>query len=324
MELKKYEFYLNFWLDENFCDFYNKGAKIFDALSNLRNFNNSTPKTLTMKTLIAAAIVLSASTLFASAGTNLYDTNNWYGYRGSDDNTTVSFASAENSITISGLEKASYAWGYFSPTILATGQTLSISGTIITGTIASDGKLMLGLFNSGNCSQDQMVTRSYKFGIDVSSMANYVDGKSVPATATGGMTGVFADYKNAYSRTNATAKTAFLVTTSAKKETFATEFTQPTANTAYAFSYVATKTEKGVDLAVSFNNETAQTASFETEVSTFDVLGIRSPVTSGGSTIKLSNLSMTTTGTVAPEPAMFGLLAGTLALVLAGTRRRRR
>ena len=42
--IKKYEFYLNFWLDENFCDFYNKGAKIFDALSSFRNSNNSTPK----------------------------------------------------------------------------------------------------------------------------------------------------------------------------------------------------------------------------------------------------------------------------------------
>mgnify|MGYP004571461917 CR=1 FL=1 len=277
-----------------------------------------------MKTLIAAAIVLSASTLFASAETNLYDTNNWYGYR---SNTTISFISTENSITISGLDNSSYAWGYFSPTILAIGQTLSISGTITTGTIASGGKLMLGLFNSGNCSQNQMVTHSYKFGIDVSSMANYVDGKSVPATTTGGMTGVSADYQKAYSRTNATSGTAFLSTASGAQKTtttFATPFTQPTANVEYAFNYVVTKTEKGIDLTVSFNNETAQTASFETEVSTFDVWGIRSPVTAGGSTIKLSNLSMTTTGTVAPEPAMFGLLAGTLALVLAGTRRRRR
>ena len=42
--LWKFEKKCNFLLDENFCDFYNKSAKIFDTLSNLRNSNNSTPK----------------------------------------------------------------------------------------------------------------------------------------------------------------------------------------------------------------------------------------------------------------------------------------
>ena len=64
------------------------------------------------------------------------------------------------------------------------------------------------------------------------------------------------------------------------------------------------------------------TYSFETQtndkIEKIDVIGFKMPTNSGAATIK--NLAIA----VAPEPAMFGLLAGTLALVLAGTRRRRR
>lgn len=311
MELKKYEFYLNFWLDENFCDFYNKSAKIFDTLSNLRNSNNSTPNTLAMKTLIAAAIVLSAFTLFASAGTNLYDTNNWYGYRSNDK--TISFASTENSITISGLDDDSYVWGFLDSGItLNVGETLKFSGTANFESFNASAAFYFGVFNSG-------LNRT-----PITTSTSIVDN-------TWDMTGFFSGPKNksttsaVYSRfapkpVSESGGAGFMNTGQGAsymaKPNLETALAVPVAETDYDFSLAISRTEAGYDVCV--NDE--QTVSFAADKSltnpTFDTIGFKSP----GKSITLKNLAIA----VAPEPAMFGLLAGTLALVLAGTRRRRR
>ena len=296
---------------------------------------------ITTKTLARTALVLLAGTLAPAAAhaaidisesSTYYDVENWYGYR---SNVNIGYASSGNSISFSQVDSSSYLWAYFDPILLDVGDTLTFSGTFMFGTIASDGKFSIGLFNSGLCTQSQMLTHTYQSGTNVSSMANYsettkadgtVSKKSVTGTATGGMTGVSASYATAYLRTNATSNTGFLSTASgAQQESvdFASAFSAPTANTEYDVSLVLKKTETGLDYSVAFGGTAAQTISFETEISTFDVLGIRAPTTSSGG-ITLSNVSVTTTGTVIPEPSAFGLLAGAFALAMAGTRRRRR
>ena len=296
---------------------------------------------ITTKTLTRTALVLLAGTLAPAAvhaaidiadSATYYDVENWYGYR---SNVNIGYDSGDSSISFSQVDSASYLWAYFDPILLDVGDTLTFSGTFTFGTIASGGKFFIGLFNSGLCAQSQMLTHTYQSGTDVSSMENYsettktdgtVSKKSVTGTATGGMTGVSANSATAYLRTNAASNTAFLSTSSGaqqKNTDFTSAFSEPSANSAYNVSLELKKTETGLDFSVAFDGAAAQTISFETDIKTFDVLGIRAPTTSTGG-ITLSNVSVTTTGTVIPEPSAFGLLAGAFALALAGTRRRRR
>lgn len=253
--------------------------------------------------LTLAALALLAGTALVPAAraaidldnpATCYNAGNWYGYR---SNTNVEYTATESSINFSKIDSSSYVWGYFNPVVLNVGDTLSFSGTFTFGTIASGGTFAAGLFNSGLCSQSEMPTHTYQSSTDVSKMANYIKNKGVTGTATGGMTGVSANNKNAYLRTNAASNTAFLSSSSGAQQTttaFAASFSSPTANTAYAVTLGLTKTESGVDFAVSFGNESAKTISFETDISTFDVIGIRSPVTAGGGGITLSNFSIAT------------------------------
>lgn len=281
--------------------------------------------------------LLSACALFALAGTSnnllaaiditdsatYYNAENWYGYR---SNTNVEYSSTSDSINFSKLDSSSYVWGYFNPITLSVGDALTFTGTFTFGTIASGGIFSIGFFNSGLCSQSQMITHTYQSGTDVSSMANYTDATSVIAAATGGMAGVSANNTKAFLRTKTTSNTAFLSTATGAQqttETFETAYSAPTAEAEYLVSLELTKTDTGLDFAVSFNGETTQTISFETEISTFDVIGIRSPVTAGGSGITLTNLSISTTGTIIPEPSTFCLMGGGLSLALLALRRKR-
>lgn len=286
----------------------------------------------TSRTRIAALALLAGTALAPAAraaidindSATYYAAENWYGYR---SNTDVEYTTTKSSVNFSKIDKSSYVWGYFNPIVLEVGDSLTFSGTFTFGTIASEGTFSIGLFNSGLCSQSEMLTHTYQSSTDVSGMANYGTGKKgVTGTATGGMTGVSANNANAYLRTNADSNTAFLSTSSGaqqKTTAFETAFSAPTANTAYAVKLDLTKTSSGLDLAVSFGGESAKTVSFETDISTFDVIGIRSPVTAGGSGITLSDFSVSTTGTVIPEPSAFGLMFGVLSLLVAAFPRRR-
>ncbi len=295
---------------------------------------------ITTKTLTRTALVLLAGTLAPAAhaaidisdSATYYDPENWYGYY---SKANITYTYGVDYIRFSQVDNTGYLWAYFDSVQLDVGDTLTFSGIFTFGKIASSGKFAIGLFNSGLCSQSQMVTHSFQSETDVSSMANYsettkpdgaVSAKSVTGTATGGMTGVSANNATAYLKTNAASNTAFLSTAlgaQQKSVDFASAFSAPTENVAYDVSLELKKTDSGLDFSVAFDGTAAQTISFESDISTFDVLGIRVPTTSSGG-ITLSNVSVTTTGTVIPEPSAFGLLAGAFALALAGMRRRRR
>lgn len=260
-----------------------------------------------------AAVNLSDSSTF-------YNTDNWYAYR---DNANVLFTPTANSITFSQINDGSYVWAYFSPTTLSFGDKLKFSATFSFGTLASKGTFSIGFFNSGLCGESQMITHSYQSGTDVSSMENYIEGKSMISTVTGGMTGVSANSEKAYLRTKSETETAFLSTSSGaqqKTTAFETAFSAPSVGTAYDVDLEILKTESGLDFSVGFNGETAQIISFETDISTFDVLGFRSPVTAGSDGITISDASFV----VIPEPSAFGLLAGVAACGLVTISRRRK
>lgn len=260
-----------------------------------------------------AAIDLSDSSTFYSA-------DNWYAYR---DNANVLFTSAANSITFSQVNESGYVWAYFSPTTLSVGEKLEFSATFTFGALASKGTFSIGFFNSGLCGESQMITHSYQSGTDVSSMANYVEGKNMISTVTGGMTGVSANSGKAYLRTKSETKTAFLSTASGaqqKTTTFETAFTAPSAGTSYDVNLEILKTASGLDFSVGFNGETPQTVSFETDLAMFDVLGFRSPVEADSGGITISEASVV----VIPEPSAFGLLAGMAACALVTISRRRK
>ena len=285
----------------------------------------------TSRTRIAALALLAGTALAPAAraaidindSATYYAAENWYGYR---SNTNVEYTTTKSSVNFSKIDDASYVWGYFNPIVLEVGDSLRFSGTFTFGTIATKGTFSIGLFNSGLCSQSEMLTHTYQSATDVSGMANYSIGKSATGTATGGMAGVSANNQKAYLRTKTSSDTAFLSTASGaqqKTTAFETAFSAPTANTAYAVKLDLTKTSSGLDLAVSFGGESAKTVSFETDISTFDVIGIRSPVTAGGSGITLSDFSVSKKGAVIPEPSAFGLMFGVLSLLVAAFPRRR-
>lgn len=248
-----------------------------------------------------------AATSFAAAETAIpatfYDAGNWYGYR---SNANVSFSSGEDSITFSGIDSSSYLWAYFEPVTLSVGQKLSFFGTFTFGKLAADGVFSVGLFDGGQCSKSEMITHSYQSGTEVSSMANYTYGKNAVSTATGGMTGVSANARAAYLRTNSASSTAFLSTASgAQQKTveFEDSFPGPDSNAAYDVGMEILKTSSGLDFSVRFGGGNAQLISFETDISTFDVPGIRVPVASGES-ITFSAATVTV-----PEPSFWGVLS---------------
>lgn len=274
-----------------------------------------------MKTLIAAAIVLSASTLFASAETNLYDTNNWYAIR---NGATPVFSATGDSMTITNLSYDANTFCYIDPITFIVGQTITVSGTINLSSISgnSGANTVFGIFDSKTETQaniDQIISdNSLTHGINSKDHAEWGVSK-----LTNSMAGFMSSVSTAWNRNNPNEKSGFLTTNSGgtKIAAYAPEFSSPTQNTDYNFSISLKKTAENV-YAGAFSLGDGTTYSFETQtndkIEKIDVIGFKMPTNSGAATIK--NLAIA----VAPEPAMFGLLAGTLALVLAGTRRRRR
>ena len=274
--------------------------------------------------LIAWSALAPVASFAANVGGNpsFYDTDNWYGYR---SNSNIQFSSTGASIQFTQLDKSSYLWTYFDPITLFVGEKLSFSGTFIFGNIASGGVFSLGFFNSGSCGKEQMITHTYQSGTPVSSMANYREGKNAVSTATGGMTGVSASNEKAYLRTNAGSSTAFLSASGGAQQktvSLSSGFSAPVAAQPYEVALEILKTVKGLDFSVSFGGGAFQTVSFETDISSFDVFGIRSPVTASGNGITLSKISLTEVAV--PEPSAFGGVIGIFSIMFAAMSRRRR
>lgn len=287
-----------------------------------------TTKTLTRTALVLLAGTLVPATLSAmidiSTPSSFYDDANWYAYRGSAN---VSFNTAvdANSIDISKLDDG-YSWAYFTPIALEAGEHITFSATITFSDISTSNKFYIGLFDGGSlCSQENQIAHSYQSKTDVSGMPNSSNASTVPGVATGDMHGIFASSSTAYLRSESKDH-SFMSTSSGVYQAsskFATEFASFSATTPYAIEMTLAKGEDSLTLSFAIGNETAQTLNFTSDISRFNVIGFRSPTAAGG-TATLSNMSITTTGTVIPEPSAFGLLAGAFALALAGTRRRRR
>ncbi len=284
----------------------------------------STKLSLLFLTYALAAGSLVSGTLVAVADSfdsaTFYDPDNWFGYR---SNTNIVFSSWENSITFSQVDKSSYLWTYFDPITLSVGDKLSFSGTFTFGKIASDGVFSVGLFNSGLCGKEEMVAHAYQSGTDVSSMRNYSEGKNAVSTATGGMTGVSANNKTAYLRTNSGSSTAFLSASSGAQQnsiTFPSVFSAPAADAEYEVSLEILKTSVGLDFSVALGGGAPQVLSFETEISTFDLFGFRSPVAASGRGIVLSGASVAVASI--PEPSALGLFLGIFSIAQATVFRR--
>lgn len=251
-----------------------------------------------------------------------YQVASWYGYR---SNANVVCSEIEGAINFSKLDAYSYVWGYFNPVKLAIGEKLVWSGTLTLGQIAPKGKLILGIFNSGLCSEDTMITHTYQSDTDVSSMKNYANGKNVVGTVLGGMTGVSASSESAYLRTKP-SDTSPLSTSSGsqqKTENFSVRFSSPTEGAEHDFALEILKTVNGIIFSVAYGDGPAQSVEFETTIDSFDVLGLRSPVEAGGDGITLSNFSLSM-GTIVPEPLSGGLILSVAALGIVATQRRNR
>ena len=316
---------------------------------------------ITTKTLTPTALVLLAGTL-APAAAHAAETitisaptaDDWYAQR-SNANVSAPTVGDDGSVTFSKMDYGAYAWAYFTPVELEVGQWISFSGTAIfnsmyEGTESKDpGKFLFGLFDSNTNSQASVNAAlgisgtsdedAAKHGINANGASETLGMKVL----TGDMTGFFCDSSSstAYAWLTTHSSYGFLATNAGKtiqpSQTLSETLAVPAALTEYDFSFKVTKTKTDeYEIVVSSRSGTADeifattTFSGMDSVSQFDVIGIKSPVASGATgnppsgTFTLMNLSVTTTGTVIPEPSAFGLLAGAFALALAGTRRRRR
>lgn len=316
---------------------------------------------ISTKTLTRAALVLLAGTL-APAALHAAETiiisapttDDWYAQR-SNANVSAPTVGDAGTVTFSKMDYGAYAWAYFTPVELEVGQWISFSGTAIfnsmyAGTESKDpGKFLFGLFDSNTNSQASLNSAlgicgtsdadAAKHGINASGTSETLGMKVL----TGDMTGFFCDSASstAYAWLTTHSSYGFLATNGSNatqtSQTLPETLSAPVALTEYDFSFKVVKTKSDeYEIEVSSRSGTADeilattTFSGVNSVSRFDVIGIKSPVSSGitgdlpAGTFTLSNLSVTTTGTVIPEPSAFGFLAGVVALALAGTRRRRR
>lgn len=316
----------------------------------------TTTKTLTRTALLLFAGTLAPTAAYAADAANISapTADDWYAQR-SNANVSAPTVGDAGTVTFSKMDSGAYAWAYFTPVKLEVGQWISFSGTAIfnsmyAGTKSKDpGKFLFGLFDSNTNSQASLNSALGISGTSDADAAKHginADGKSATlgmTVLTGDMTGFFCDSSSssAYAWLAAHSSSGFLATNASKtiqmSQALSETLAVPAALTEYDFSFKVSKTDSDkYEIVVSSRSGTSDAISATTifsgvdSVSQFDVIGIKSPVAPGttgetpSGTFTLSNLSVTTTGTVIPEPSAFGLLAGAFALALAGTRRRRR
>ena len=298
---------------------------------------------ITTKTLTRTALVLLAGTLAPAAHaaeTLVTDGSNidWFGYR---SNTTQTAFSYENgTTTMTNLDSDSYVWGYLPVSIsLSVGDSLTLSGTALFKSVAATGSFYFGLYDCGENTRPAAGTTFSSIVAGTYDMTGFFGGtnqKTTTTTTTDPETNETTTTKEVSLATNVFSRFAGKPGTSTGGAGFMTSnqggsyitsstinnssLAHPVAAAAYDFSLNILRTESGYDISLGDQSAVSFSADKSLSSGTFNVIGMKSP----GSGITLTNLSVTTTGTVIPEPSAFGLLAGAFALALAGTRRRRR
>ncbi|MGN0834206.1 MAG: hypothetical protein ACI4QA_00020 [Candidatus Spyradosoma sp.] len=297
---------------------------------------------ITTKTLTRTALVLLAGTLapaahaaetFVSDGSNI----DWFGYR---SNTQTVFSYENGTTTMTNLDSDSYVWGYLPVSIsLSVGDSLTFSGTALFKSVAATSSFYFGLYDCGENTKPATGTTFSSIVAGTYDMTGFFGGtnqKTTSTTTTDPETNESTTTKEVSLATNVFSRFAGKPETTSGGAGFMTSnqgssyiasstikdssLAHPVAETAYDFSLKISRTESGYDVSVGDQAAVSFAADKSLSSVTFNVIGMKSP----GSGITLTNLSVTTTGTVIPEPSAFGLLAGAFALALAGTRRRAR
>ena len=299
----------------------------------------TTTKTLTRSALLLLAGTL-APTVLSAAETSVSDGSDidWFGYR---SNTAQAVFSYENgTTTMTNLDSNSYVWGYLPVSIsLSVGDSLTLSGTALFKSVAASSSFYFGLYDCGENTKPASGTTFSSIVSGTYDMTGFFGGtnqKTTSSTTTDPETNettttkdvslttyVFSRFAGKPESTSGGAGfmtsnqgSAYITSSTINDSSLA----HPVADVAYNFSLNILRTESGYEVSLGDQPAVSFSAENSLESGTFNVIGMKSP----GSGITLSNLSVTTTGTVIPEPSAFGLLAGAFALALAGTRRRRR
>lgn len=295
-----------------------------------------------MKNIMPPPRILCASLLIALAGTpaasaainiadsaTLYNPDNWYAVRNGG---TPTFSASDNSLKISVLSDDSHVFAYMNPVSLAIGENLQISFNVNFTSPKALGSFAFGVFNSGNLTQpilDALLAENSiaTHGINSKGKSDTLGIKAL----TGEMNGIFATPDLVFSRFAGTTSTGFMATNPAsdvgKKTNLSVAQNSPSVGVSYAVQMEIARvsgTEKTYEVGVSFGGSATETLTIENSQVTFDLLGFRSPVGGTANGMTLSDLRISTTGTIGvPEPSAFGLLAGIVGLALAVSRRRR-
>ena len=299
---------------------------------------------ITTKTLARTALVLLAGTLAPAAAhaaeTFVTDGSNidWFGYR---SKALPAFSCENGTVSMTNLDSDSYVWGYLPVSIsLSVGDSLTLSGTALFKSVAATSSFYFGLYDCGENTKPATGTTFSSIVAGTYGMTGFFGGtnqKTTTTTTTDPDTDETTTTKEVSLTTNVFSRFAgkpgtstvegagfmtsnqgagYIASSTIKNSSLA----HPVADTAYDFSLNILRTESGYEVSLGDQPTVSFSADKSLSSGTFNVIGMKSP----GSGITLTNLSVTTTGTVIPEPSAFGLLAGAFALALAGTRRRRR
>ena len=278
--------------------------------------------------LFGSACLLAAGTLHAAINIDdsatYYDEQNWYAIRNGGEPT---ISGNGNSISVGNFKYDSMFFCYFNPVVLKAGEYFKVSGKLNLKTIYSGTgtNTVIGLFDSGEFPQDVLdeKLKEKSFGHAYNSKSTNLGASAV----TGTMAGFLTSPKLAYNRNNPSTGSSCVATNTGGKRAsdYTKEFSSPEAGKEYEFLLNVLKVADGT-YTTRFSlgdGEEFVTNSLENEkLGNLSVLAFKLPVGTGGS-ITISDLEFETTGSVIPEPSMFGLLAGLGALALVGARRRR-
>lgn len=277
---------------------------------------------------ICAPLLLSACFVPALGAAETFVTNGagiaWTGYR-SNTATVFAFDDEAGTTTMTNLDAKSYVWGFLpSAVALGVGDALTLTGTATFNSVAGDSSFYFGLYDSGPHAAPTAGTTFSSIVEGTWGMTGFFAGTDRASASADASTEVFSRF--AEKPATESSKGAGFMTSNQGKSYIASQtpsastLTHPTAGTPYKFSLEIRRTESGYDVSVGGQEAVSFAADQSLRSGNFDVIAMKSP----GSGITLSGFSVETTGAVVPEPSAFGLLAGTLSLLLCGARRGRR
>lgn len=253
-----------------------------------------------------------------------YDTKNWYAVRNGGNPTIMN---TTNGIEIGNFKYDSLFFCYLNPITLDAGEYFQVTGTVNLKTLydGSGSNTVVGIFDSGSYSQS-----SLDAALNNASLGHAYNSRSTSLGAsavTGTMAGFLSSPTLAFNR-NKPAANSTCVSTNAggtKIANYEKSFSTPVAGTDYAFSLKILKTATGT-YSASFALGAGESVSYDSQnndaLGDLSVLAFKLPVGTGDA-VTLSNLRFETTGTVIPEPSLFGLFAGTISLVALCLKRRK-